>query len=80
MINTNLINFLDATEIATESLSQKTLKLKAKTTKALTENDLDVVDNDKRLRLIREMLFELSAQGFQFSDSELIEELNKYQP
>lgn len=80
MINTNLINFLDATEIATESLSQKTLKLKAKTTKALTENDLDVVDNDKRLRLIRKMLFELSAQGFQFSDSELIEELNKYQP
>jgi hypothetical protein len=80
MINTNLINFLDATEIATESLSQKTLKLNAKTTKALTENDLDVVDNDKRLRLIRKMLFELTEQGFNFSDSELIEELNKYQP
>ncbi len=84
--NINLIDFIKADEIANESVAERTLTLTPKTGGAmevvLTGNGYKNIDDieDKRFRLIRKMLFELTAMGVQFADQELNEELNKYQP
>lgn len=43
----------------------------------ITENR--TYDSEYNLSLIRKMLFELNAQGFEFSDEDLLNELNNYQ-
>lgn len=84
--NINLIDFVNAEEIANESVAERTLTLTPKTGGSvevvLTGNGYKNLDDieDKRIRLIRKMIFDLTAKGIQFDDPEINEELTKYQP
>jgi len=85
MTNLNLIDFVDASALASEAVRERTLTLTGKGGSGAfvyTDNGMQELDaiEDKRLRLIRKMLFELTALGIRFEDPELNEELNKYQP
>lgn len=85
MKNINVVDFIEASQIAEESVTERIITLGFKTTygeSVLTGNgyrNLDEIE-DKRFRLIRKMLFEMTAMGIKFQDIELIEELNKYRP